>query len=169
MAMASAISVWKRIDRRTETMSDERKLPTSFDELYPGRFLKAGLLGGKKWTLTIKAVDLEELEGQDGPKKKCIIYFRETDLALVAAKTNGLCLRDMFGSKLSEWIGKQVTIFPTIDPRKGDCIRVWGSPDIPAEREIEISLARRKPFKMTMRKTPRRGQGDNAPEPGSDG
>lgn len=152
-------------------MSDDEKKPVSFDELYPGRFLKAGLLGGKKWTLTIKDVGIEELEGTDGKKKKAIVYFRETDLALVAAKTNGLCLREMFGSKLSEWVGKQVTIFPTIEPRKKvDCIRIWGSPDIPEQREVEISLARRKPFTMTMHKTQRRGQADEAPrEPGSDG
>jgi hypothetical protein len=154
----------------TDDESKPHKKPTSFDQLYPGRFLKAGLLDGKKPTLTIRDVDIEELDGTDGKKKKCIVYFHETDLALVAAKTNGLCIREMFGTKLSEWVGKRITLFPTVD-RGDECIRVWGSPDIEADRVVEISLARRKPFKMTMHKTapPQRGRASAEREPGADG
>src|SRR6185437_13183500 len=86
--------------------------PTVFDQLYPGRFLKAGELLGKKVTLTIADVDVEELEGDGGAKKvKAIISFRETKKQLVACKTNGLCLREMFGKELANWTGKRVTLF----------------------------------------------------------
>ena len=125
------------------------KKPTNFDQLYPGRFLKAGLFQGKKPTLTIKDADIEELEGDDGKKIKALISFIETDLQLVACKTNGLCFKSMFGSELSGWVGKRVTLFS--DSWNGeDCIRVWGSPDIPAEQAVEVKLPRRKPFKMIM-------------------
>lgn len=126
--------------------------PSVFDQLYPGRFLKAGELLGKKVTLTVLDVDLEELQGDDGAKKaKAIISFKETEKKVVACKTNGICIKTMFGPKLADWVGKRVTIFPDIwngEP----CIRVWGSPDIPQDVEVEISLPRRRPFKKTMHK-----------------
>lgn len=124
--------------------------PSVFDQLYPGRFLKAGELLGKKVTLTILDVDLEELQGDDGAKKaKAIISFKETEKKVVACKTNGICIKMMFGPKLADWVGKRVTIFP--DTWNGEpCIRVWGSPDIDKDVEVEVSLPRRRPFKKVM-------------------
>lgn len=129
----------------------ERK-PKSFDDLYPSRFLKAGNFDGKKVTLTIKDYDREILEGEDGKKSKAIISFAETERQLVACKTNGICLKALFGANLADWVGKKVILFPSVwngEP----CIRVWGSPDIPEEVEVEVKLPRRKPFTMRMRKT----------------
>jgi hypothetical protein len=69
----------------------------------------------------------------------------------VLCKTNGICLREMFGVQLAEWVGKRVTIFP--DTWNGEpAIRVWGSPDIAADRDVQITLPRRKPFKKTLRR-----------------
>jgi hypothetical protein len=137
------------------TMNDEpRRLqkPSNFDQLYPGRFIKAGELNGKKVTVTIRDVDLEELQGEDGKAKaKAIVYFRETEKALVACKTNGICLKAMFGPTLADWIGKRVTIFP--DTWNGEpCIRVWGSPDIEADLDVMVTLPRRRPFKKTLKR-----------------
>jgi hypothetical protein len=125
------------------------KKPVSFDDLYPGRFLKAGNFGGKKVTLTIADYDIEELEGDDGKKTKAIITFRETKRQLVACKTNGICMREMFGTELPKWVGKRVILFPS-EWNNEPCIRVWGSPDIGANFDVEIKLPRRKPFRMTM-------------------
>ena len=123
--------------------------PTSFDALYPGRFLKAGLFEGKCVTLTIKDVNLEELEGDDGKKVKAIIAFAETEMQLVTCKTNGLSIKAMFGNNLGDWVGKRVTLFPSTwngEP----AIRVWGSPDIEKDITISIVLPRKKPIPMTM-------------------
>jgi hypothetical protein len=123
--------------------------PKSYDDLYPSRFLKAGNFDGKKVTLTIKDCDIEQLEGEDGVKAKAIISFEETPRQLVACKTNGLCIREMFGHDLREWMGKKVIFFPSVwngEP----CIRVFGSPDIPEPKAVEIKLPKRKPFTMRM-------------------
>jgi hypothetical protein len=126
--------------------------PTNYDELYPGRFLKAGLLKGQKVTLTIKDVDLEQMEDNTGkPKQKAIISFSERPLELVACKTNGLCLKAMFGKDLGNWIGKRVTLFPG-QWNGEECIRIWGSPDIERQFEVSIELPRRRPFPMLMHK-----------------
>ena len=124
--------------------------PTVFDQLYPGRFLKAGLLLGKKVTLTIKDVDVEGLEGEDGKKKqKAILSFKESDMELVMCKTNGVCIKAMFGPTLAEWLNKRVTIFES--QWNGEpCIRIWGSPDLKADLKVSVQLPRRRPFDMVM-------------------
>lgn len=125
--------------------------PVDWDELYPGRFLKVGEFRGKKPTLTIASVQLDELEGTTGKKIMGVIGFERTSKMLPLNKTNGLCLKAMFGRQVQAWAGKRVTLFAGAWNGE-DCIRVWGSPDISAESEIEIALPRKRPFKMTMHK-----------------
>src|SRR5688572_28279456 len=116
--------------------------PVDWDELYPGRFLKAGEFKGKQVTLRIASVDVEELIGDKGAQIKGIISFVKTDKKLALNRTNGICIKEMFGKKLPEWVGKRITLFPS-QCNGEDCIRVWGSPDIPADKEIMVSLPRK--------------------------
>jgi hypothetical protein len=135
-------------------MNDEPKKhpkPTSYDQLYPGRFIKAPELLGKKVTLTISDVELEDLEGDDGKKTKALVRFKETQKMLVLCKTNGICIKEMFGKVIAEWIGKRITLFE--DVWNGEpCTRIWGSPDIDQEFEVTVALPRRRPFKKVMHK-----------------
>lgn len=135
-----------------DTETRKRPKPVDFDQLYPGRFIKAGELLGKKVTLTISDVDMEDLMGEDNkPKAKATVAFRETEKQMILCKTNGICLREMFGKKLAGWLGKRITIFE--GTWNGEpATRVWGSPDIDRDMEVEVSLPRRRPFKMTMHK-----------------
>lgn len=134
-------------------MNEARALPTpmDWDELYPGRFLKAGEFKGKKPTLRIAAVKIEELVGDKGPQIKGVISFERTEKQWALNKTNGICLKEMFGRKVQDWVGKRVTLYAgTWDGE--ECIRVWGSPDIDADREVTVQLPRKRPFKMMMHK-----------------
>lgn len=126
--------------------------PVDWDELYPGRFIKATDFKGKQVTLRIAKVHVEELVGDKGPQMKGIIAFDRTEKALALNKTNGICLKEMFGKKVQEWVGKRVTLFPSTWDGE-DCIRVYGSPDIEADKAITIALPRKRPFQMTMHKT----------------
>lgn len=139
-------------------MADEevqRGRPTSYDEMHPGRFLKAGQFKGKKVTLTVSDVETEELEGNKGKQIEGIISFKETPRQWVPNKTNRTCLKELFGPNPQDMIGKQVTLFPA--PYEGDvAVRVWGSPELDADRDVVIELPRKRPFKMTMHKTERR-------------
>jgi hypothetical protein len=137
-----------------------------FDQLYPGRFIKAGELLGKKVTLTVTDIAHEELVGDDGkPSTKVTLSFKETPKRHVCCKTNAICMREMFGRKLPEWKGKRVTFFP--DTWNGEpAIRVWGSPDITKEIEVTVTLPRRKPFKKVMHPTGKAADAPaKAPEP----
>lgn len=123
--------------------------PVDWDELYPGRFIKASDLKGKKVTLIISKVRVEELVGDKGPQMKGIINFEGKDKALALNKTNGLCLKAMFGRKVQEWVGHKVTLFASV--WDGDeCIRIWGSPEIKDDMPVTIALPRKRPFDMTM-------------------
>lgn len=142
--------------------------PTDFDQLYPGRFLKAGDLAGKKVTVTIKDVNLDRLESTDGKKTKGILSLVETDREVVLNKTNGLCIRAMFGRKLADWAGKRITLFAGSFNGE-DCIRIWGSPELEKDMDVTIELPRKKPTRMTLHRVNGTKPGA-APvrEPGSD-
>lgn len=159
--------------------SNERvvlKKPVDWDELYPGRFIKYGDLKGKQVTLQVADIDLEELEGNKGKEIKGILLFEKTTKGLPLNKTNGTCIREMFGRKLPDWPGKRVTFYPTIDGGE-ECVRVWGSPDIDADITFMLELPRKKPRKITLHKVVpgKKGQEPDPPpdqdddrEPGAD-
>lgn len=126
-----------------------------FDKLFPNRFMKAGLFNGKDVTLTISKIAIEELEGKRGKEKKAIVSFKEVALQLVLNKTNGLCMKAMFGAETDGWIGKRVTFYPAEIHFEDNelAIRVRGSPDIAAAVTFDLKLARKKPKSVTLTKT----------------
>lgn len=146
---------------------NETKPVNSFDELYPGRFLKAGLLQGRKVTLQIEKIWLEKLTGDKGPMWKGVVTFKGRDLQLALNKTNGTCLKAMFGGAPNSWVGHRVTLYPdviTSGKFKGaDCIRIWGSPELEADLDVSITMPRKAPVKMTMHRVTAGNTGSAAP------
>jgi hypothetical protein len=127
-----------------------------YDQLFPGRFLKAGEFVGKDVTLTIAAIDLEELpQDKGGDKTRGIISFRETQKKLVLNRTNGECFKGMWGRDTGNWVGKRVTLYPA-EWNGEPCIRVKGSPDLEKPLEVEVKLPKRKPITMKMQVTQRK-------------
>lgn len=126
--------------------------PVDWDELYPGRFIKASDFKGKNVTLKISAVKIEELVGDKGPQIKGVISFEKTEKQWALNKTNGLCLKAMFGRLVQDWVGRRVTLFAsTWDGEQ--CIRVYGSPEIAQDTQVTVALPRKRPFDMTMHRT----------------
>lgn len=134
-------------------MNEPKKFPkpVDWDELYPGRFIHCADLKGKNVTLKISAINLEELEGDKGKQIKGIVSFDRTEKSLALNKTNGICLKLMFGKKVQEWVGKRVTLMPSTW-NGDDAIRIYGSPDIEKDMQVTVALPRRRPFEMTMHK-----------------
>lgn len=148
------------------------KKPVDYDELFPGRFLKAGLFGGKNVTLTVVDVDAEPLPQDNGrDRTRGVLSFKETDKQLVLNSTNGQCIRAMFGRKVPDWIGKRITFAPEKDKfgrETVDAIRIVGSPDLQGPVDAEIRLPRKKPKtrRLTVTQTGRGrqpSQPENAP------
>ncbi len=126
-----------------------------FDRLYPGRFLKAGLLMDKAVTLTIDKVFIETMpdEKNGGERDRGIVAFKETPMQLALNRTNGECLKAMFGKKPKQWTGKKVTFVPEMakfGKDDVDAIRIKGSPDITQSITIEIKMPKRKPQVRTL-------------------
>lgn len=149
-------------------MNEQRKKPIDYDQLFPGRFLKAGLLLGKQVTMVISAVDIEALpQDSGGDKVRGILSFERVDKQLVLNSTNGQCLKAMFGKEVQKWVGKPVTFAPEKD-RFGnetvDAIRVVGSPELKEELAVSIIMPRRKPKTRKLQPTrPNNGNGQRKP------
>jgi hypothetical protein len=120
--------------------------------------------------LTITKVEIDELEGNKGKQVKGLLTFKEAPKQLVLNKTNGECIKAMFGRKLADWVGKRVTLYPQkIESDLADiAIRVRGSPDLTADVPFTLQLPRKAPRQLVMKKTP---VGKEAPpaEPGAEG
>lgn len=134
-----------------------------YDVLFPGRFLKSGEFAGKDATMTIARVRTEDLPDKPQTTRvRGIIGFKETKKELVLNRTNGECLKAMFGRDVDAWVGKRVTFFPAphfnnITKEMGTAIRVRGSPDLTADMPVEIRLAQHKPFSVLLKRVVRGG------------
>ena len=139
----------------------------SFDELYPGTYVKAGEFNGKPATLTIKSVKREMLSnGTGGEEGAVIVAFSETEKLFVMNKTNAVCLRAMWGDDSGEWQGHKVTLHPVKDEsglsESGLCIRVKGSPELPSPLKFRARLGR----KMVTQTLVPTGNGKGSPSGG---
>lgn len=128
-----------------------------FDQLYPGKFMKAGEFQGRDLTLIISDVKLEELGDGKEAETKVVVSFANTKKKLVMNKTNATCLKLMFGRNTDDWLKKKVTFYPAPirDPFTGEdtiAIRVRGSPEIPQTMECQATLGR-KAVKFKLYKT----------------
>lgn len=142
-----------------------------YDQLFPGRFIKAGDLQGRDVTLTISGIELQELPNDKGGDiTRGVISFERTKKQWVINRTNASCLRAMWDRDTSAWIGKRVTLYATevsFGKERVLAIRVKGSPDIERDTQVEVKLPRRRPTTVTLRKTqPRPGsEPEQPPEP----
>lgn len=140
-----------------------------YDQLFPGRFMKAGEFQGRDVTLTVTNIELEDLpQEKGGDRARGIISFRETKKKLVLNRTNGECIKGMFGRNVQDWIGKKVTFFPS-EWNGEPCIRVKGSPELSASMDLEVKLPKRKPLKMRMQVTGKKANGKPVPAMGEEG
>jgi hypothetical protein len=127
------------------------KATMSYTDAFPGRFLSADHFKGKKVTLTVADVYLEPIDKKKKPA--LIMKFVESKLELCLPKTNAYCIKMMFTYKLEDWLGKRITFYPStcrFGPAMVDCIRVWGSPDIPEDMTLSVPQGRNSPLTMTM-------------------
>ncbi len=127
------------------------KIPQSYEELFPGRFLKGVQFKGQAGMLKIQKVEKELMDGEWA----VLMYFEGIGQQLVLNKTNGECIKGMFGVKISDWLGKRVTFYPkvvTAFGRTGPAVRVMGSPDIQKDMRVSVSAGDYS-GQVTMKKT----------------
>jgi len=138
-----------------------------FDKLYPGNYIKAAEFHGKSPTLTIKSVAREMLSnGRGGEEGAVIVAFAEVEKKWVMVKTNGVCLRALWGDDEGEWVGHKITLHAVPDTsglsESGLCIRVKGSPELakPLKFKAQVGLT-----KLTQTLVPTAKKPEAMPEP----
>lgn len=103
------------------------------DSAFPSQYLKAADLQGKKVTVTMSHVDMEDIGGDLKP----ILYFIGKDKGLVLNKTNSNTIAMMHGYETDEWSGKSITLVEAMVDFQGRtvaAIRVYAQrpPSAPA-------------------------------------
>jgi hypothetical protein len=130
-----------------------------YHQAFPARFLEAAMLMGKQVLVTIEGARIQRLEGEKGEKDTLVLKFAGKEKEFVCNKTNGFCMKTMFGPSISKWIGKRIVIFPTkaeFGKKMVDAIRILGSPDISEDIPVSARIGR-KQFRHTL-KAVRAGQ-----------
>jgi len=98
--------------------------------MFPTDYVTAADLKGQDKTVTIATVVQDELTMQGGVKEQAwVVSFVEAQKKLVLNKTNAKLIAAHHGDESDDWIGKQITLYPTTCKFGRDtveCIRVRG-------------------------------------------
>lgn len=90
---------------------------------FPSTYLKASDLQGRRVTIGIDRVAIEDVGGEHKP----VLYFLGRDRGLVLNKTNGSIIAEMYGPETDDWHGRSITLYPARVEYQGkivDAIRV---------------------------------------------
>jgi len=132
----------------------------TFDELYPGKYVKAGDFKDKPATLTVKSVTRPMMsDGSGGESPAVNMAFEEIEKMLILNKTNAVCFRALWGDDSGDWVGHKITLHPVRDEsgmsESGQCIRVKGSPELDKELKFRAHVG----LKMITQKLVPTGNG----------
>ena len=107
----------------------------NINSAFPRAYLKASDLQGRRVTVTIARVLVEEIGGENKP----VLKFVGKDRGIVLNKTNAAMIAEIANSEeTDDWKGVAIAIYPTKTDYQGkrvDCIRVEypaGAPVKPA-------------------------------------
>jgi hypothetical protein len=91
---------------------------------FPGQYLKAADLQGKRVTVVIDHVEMEDIGGETKP----VLHFRGKNRGVVLNKTNANAIWAINGSDdTDDWPGTTIVLYPSKTEFQGkrvDCIRV---------------------------------------------
>ena len=105
-------------------------------DAFPGAFLKAENLHGKRVTVTIDCVKQEDI----GSEIKPVVYFLGKDKGLVLNKTNANEIAEHLGDEMDSWAGGKIVLFGTKTEFHGKmvpCIRVDAAQEKPVQTQPE--------------------------------
>jgi len=135
--------------------------PKSYSELFDNPFINSDDLGDEIKCAKIKTVMKSIVKDNQGNEKmKGILVFENAKKQMVLNRTNGECIKAMFGTKITNWIGKRIYIYAAdkkyVQFGTEKAIRIWGSPDIEKGITAEVKLPKRKPEKFIMHTSDKR-------------
>ncbi|MBB5536840.1 hypothetical protein [Rhizobium giardinii] len=111
------------------------------DNLYPSNYVRSEDLKGRRHTLTIDRIAVEDV-GDD--RDKPVIYFKGARKGLVLNKTNAMVIAEVYGKNTESWSGQPLELYVArvnFQGRMVDGIRV----DVPALSKTEEAKPDQKP------------------------
>jgi hypothetical protein len=91
---------------------------------FPSNYLKAADLQGRRVTVTIAGVKMEDIGGDHKP----VVKFQGKDRGMVLNKTNANMIAEIAGTEeTDEWTGVAVVLYPTkvdFQGKRVDAIRI---------------------------------------------
>lgn len=81
------------------------------NDLFPSKYLKAHDLGGKSFTLTIRAATLEDVGHGAEKERKLAIAFEKATKMMLLNRTNAMIIASIYGPETDGWMGKAVTVY----------------------------------------------------------
>lgn len=91
----------------------------SINDMFPSKWLSAADLDDSDMTLTIRKVSQEEITKTED---KWVVWFDEATKGMVLNKTNTKTISLLLGMDTDDWIGRQITLFPTEVDFQGDTV-----------------------------------------------
>lgn len=86
----------------------------NLDKLFPSRFVKGEDISGKRPTVTISHLTMEEM-GKD-KEVNPVLWFSGAKKGLVLNKTNATTIASLYGKETDDWKGKKITLY-TVEER----------------------------------------------------
>ena len=139
---------------------DQDRVPYSYDEIFPERFLHAPDLDGRTVTLTITDLWGEYVQNPKQKRKKergdlCgILSFHGTKREYAMSKQNAWIIKTLWGKDPAGIVGKRITMSPVPDSsgftEHGTRILFVGSPDIDGDRAFTLPGGQQMTFKKTV-------------------
>lgn len=121
----------------------------------PGELLEAADLGGRDVVVEIDSVTAGTVGRDKHKSKKPMISFVGKKKKLACNKTNGKIIAALYGTDVSAWKGKRITLYPTTTQFGGEtveCIRCRPSvpsrgskPDVTPEPDDDVPEFRDEP------------------------
>jgi hypothetical protein len=125
----------KKGDLKLTYWADVAEEKMKVGEAYPGKWIKAADLHGKRVPVVIDSVAMENI-GDDGDKM--VVYFKGKDKGLVCNVTNAHMIEEIANSdETDDWNGVQVVLYSTkvdFSGRRVDAIRVDYPPKSPQDQ-----------------------------------
>lgn len=103
-------------------------------ESFESKFLKAANLQGRRISVIINHVTVENIGKEEKPEFKPVVYFTGKDKGLVLNKTNAEQISAMYGDETDMWADKNIELFTQKVPFNGqmvDAIRIAPPPNLP--------------------------------------
>jgi hypothetical protein len=113
----------------------------NIDQAFPSKYVASGELPDQGIAVTIKHIQIEDLQNERGSSRKPVLYFENCTKGMVLNKTNALLIAAQHGKEMDAWIGKTITIYPTQCSMGAEivpCIRVRGLRTVPLGQGVSI-------------------------------